>query len=565
MPISAPWKENAHMPGTIVIVGGVAGGASAAARLRRLDEDAEIIILERGGYISFANCGLPYYLGGVIKRRENLLLQTPESMFERFRIDVRVHSEVTAVNAQEKKITIHHLPDGKTYTLQYDKLILSPGAAPVRPPVPGVNMPGVFTLRNLEDCDNIKEYLINVKPQTALVAGVGLIGIEMIENFVLMGITTTAVDIAPQVLSQLDSEIAVVIQRHIESKGVAVRLGLGLAGIEKNIDGRLLCRLSNNEAVIADIVLLSAGVRPDSAPARSAGLALDARGAIRVDERMRTSDPHIHAVGDAVSVRDFVTGRHAPVPMAGPANRQGRIVADILAGRDGHYGGTQGTMVCKVFDYTAGCTGSNERMLNNAGIAYDKVYLHPASHASYYPDPHPLSVKLLFSPADGRILGAQAVGREGVDKRIDIFAVALRAGMSVYDLAALELSYAPPYSSAKDPVNMAGFIAVNVLNADLKQIFIEDLAGLHPESDFLADVRTPKEYIRGSIPGATNIPLDTMRDRLDEFPKNKRIILFCQVGLRGYIAYRILCRHGFDNVVNLSGGYQSWQPVYGSS
>ncbi len=551
------------MARTIVIVGGVAGGASAAARLRRLDEEAEIILLERDGYISFANCGLPYYLGGVIPKREHLLLQTPESMAKRFRIDVRIQSEVTAVDAAAKRVTVRDRMDGTTYDLPYDELVLSPGARPVKPPVPGADLPGVFTLRNMEDCDAIKQWIGTAKPRRALIVGAGFIGLEMMENLAHAGIQTVVVEMAPQVLTPLDGEMAAILHRHIKEKGLDLRLNTGLEAIEKDPSGGLVCRLTGGVTVAADMALVSVGVRPDNALAVAAGLELGLNGSIKVDEGMRTSDPHIYAVGDAISVTDFVTGKEAVVPLAGPANRQGRIVANKLAGRQGRYTGTQGTLACKVFEYTAGATGNNERQLRQAGMAYEKVYLHPGSHAGYYPGAETISMKLLFSPENGKILGAQAVGKSGVDKRIDVLATAIRAKMTVHDLEELELSYAPPFSSAKDPVNMAGFIAANVLKKDFRQLFVDEIPGLNPAKDFLVDVRTLKEFNAGTIPGAAHIPLHELRGRLGEFPKDKRIVVFCQVGLRGYVANRILTQRGFADTVNLSGGYQSWEQVYG--
>lgn len=546
------------MTKTIVIVGGVAGGASAAARLRRLDEAVTIILLERSGHISFANCGLPYYLGGIIQKRDSLLLYTPESFGKRFRIDVRVNTEATAIRPRERRLSVKNLLNGETYELAYDELLLSPGAFPVRPPLPGADLPEVFTLRNIEDCDRIKAYLVNVKPAKALVVGGGFTGLEMVENLAHAGVGITLAEMADQVLPPLDREMAVILHRDIKDKGVDLRLGVGLASIEKT-GGNLLCRLSNGDTVTVNAVFLCIGVKPENSLAKEAGLELESNGGIKTDEHMRTSDPHIYALGDAVSVKHFITGKQVLVPLAGPANRQGRLAADNLVGRAQTYTGTQGTFACKVFEYTAAATGCSEKELKREGIACNKVYLHPRSHAGYYPGAQPLSMKLLFSPADGKILGAQIIGKESADKRIDVLATAIRAGMTVFDLERLELAYSPPYSSAKDPVNMAGFIAANVLRGDLQQLSCDELESLDPTRDFLVDIRTVKEYEKGSIPGAVNIPLDDLRDRLHEFPKNKRIIIFCQVGSRGYLGYRILVQSGFTDVTNLCGGYKSWE------
>jgi len=545
-----------------VIIGGVAGGASAAARLRRLDEKAEIILFERGNYISFANCGLPYYVGGVIKKRDKLLLQTPESMKERFNVDVRVNCEVESIDRANKKVTVKDAFTGKHYEESYDKLVLSPGAMPVRPAFPGSDLAGVYTLRNMTDCDMIKEYVNAEKPGHAVVVGGGFIGVEMVENLVHVQVKVTALELADQVLTPLDFEMACMIHLEMKNHGVDLRLKTGLSAIEKK-NGKLVCTLSDGATVETDMVLLAIGVRADNALAKQAQLEMAANGCISVDEYMLTNDPDIYAVGDAVIVDDFISKQKVSLPLAGPANRQGRMVADLIAGRTDAYEGTQGTMICKVFDLAAGATGNNEKQLNKNGMAYDKVYIHPNSHAAYYPGAETLSMKLLYHPETGKVLGAQAVGKEGVDKRIDVLATAIRAGMTVFDLQKLELCYAPPFSSAKDPVNMAGFTAANVIKGDLKQFFIDDLDKLNPEEDFLVDIRTEAEYAQGSIGDAVLIPLDSIRDRLEEFPKDKRIVLFCRAGLRGYIGCRILVQHGFSEVYNLSGGYLTWYPSMG--
>ncbi len=550
------------MAAKVIIVGGVAGGASAAARLRRLDEDAEIILVEQGEYVSFANCGLPYYIGGTIARRDKLLVQTPEALKARFHIDVRIFSQVLAIHPEKKTVVIREVTTGQTYEESYDQLILSPGASPMRPDFPGAHLPNVFTLRNLPDTDRIKTFLTEQKPQRALVVGSGFIGVEMIENLTEAGVQVTAVELSPQVLPPLDPEMAAIVQRGMSAHGVELLLGVGLEGIEQRDDG-LECILSDGTRKSTDMVLLSIGVRPDNVLAREAGLELGPNGSIAVDEYLRTSQPDIYAVGDAIAAEHFVLGGKAVVPLAGPANRQGRLAADNLSGRPGVYSGTLGTAVVKVFDLVAGATGANEKQLRSAGRAYDKVYIHPNSHAGYYPGGATLSMKLLFDPADGKILGAQAVGADGVDKRIDVLATALRAGLTVFDLEQLELSYAPPFSSAKDPVNMLGFTAANVIKKDFTQCFIEDLASMDPEREVLVDIRTPAEYAQGTIGNAVNIELDAIRDRLDEFPKDKRLVLFCRAGLRGYVGCRILSQRGFD-VANLSGGYLTWWPVYGT-
>lgn len=617
----------------VVIIGGVAGGASAAARLRRRNEKAEIIILEKSGHISFANCGLPYYLGGIISDRAKLLLQTPESMWKRFRIDVRVNSEALEVRPQDKVVVVENKQTGDTYELNYDKLILAPGSRPIRPDLPGLDLPRVFTLRNMEDCDRIKQMLDDNAGgalKKALIVGGGFIGLEMMENLSLAGVEVTAVELGPQVMAPLDPEMAAPLKTQLRAKGIDLRLETGLKSISQAAEGQLVCRLGRGSDLTVDMVLLSIGVSPDSALARSAGLRLTDRGAIMVDSFMRSSEPNIFAVGDAVSVRDFLTGQPTVVPLAGPANRQGRLAADNIIYESTHerrkatrlpagepleaaqtfqctpdetwiwtsdgdsgvwedldddlmepvtggprrpeslrrYDGTQGTLICRVFELTAGATGLNEKSLKKADRHYDKVYLHPGSHAGYYPGAEPISLKVIFDPEDGRLLGAQAVGRLGVDKRLDVLATAMRAGMTVWDLQSLELAYAPPYSSAKDPVNLAGFLAANVLDGYLCQTFSDEVAatlesaggGTQPaDLPFLLDVRTPAECERGgSLPGAVNIPLDELRDRLDELPQDRSIIVFCQVGLRGYLAYRLLRQHGFDQLANLSGGYRGW-------
>ena len=545
----------------VIIIGGVAGGASAAARLRRLDESADIILLERSGQVSFANCGMPYYIGGVIEDRDELLLQTPQSLYARFRIDVRVHSEALEIHPEEKTVLIRDLLSGSTYTESYDSLVLSPGAAPVRPPLPGASLPQVFTLRNMEDCDAVKAFLLQKAPGSALVVGGGFIGLEMAENLSHIGVSVTLAELSDQVMAPLDADMAAYLHKHLISQGVKLLLGTGLECIRQENDC-LVCQLSGNQTCTADMVILAVGVTPDSHLAAKAGLDLGARGGIMVDQHLCTSAPGVYAVGDAVLTEDFVLKEASLIPLAGPANRQGRIVADVIAGRDTVYQGTLGTSICRVFRLTAGSTGKNEKQLKKAGISYGKVYTHPSDHAGYYPAASIMHLKLLFCPESGHILGAQAVGTNGVDKRLDVLATAIYAGLTVEDLEMLELAYAPPFSAAKDPVNLAGFVASNVRRGDLEQIFPEDVDTLALEDNtFLVDVRTPKEFSSGTIPGAMNIPVDELRDRLGELPQDKHLLIFCRVGLRGYVACRILTQRGF-HASNLSGGYLSWAATH---
>ena len=546
----------------IVIVGGVAGGASAAARARRLSESAEIILFERGEYISFANCGLPYHIGGAIPNRRRLLVQTPESLHRRFRIDIRVNSEVTAIDRARKTVTVHNNATGTEYEEPYDTLILSPGADPVRPDIPGVEDKRVFTLRNIPDMDMVMRAVEEAPGGTAMVIGAGYIGLEVTEALRERGIGVILVELQPQVMATADPEMTLLLGRQLERHGVDIRLNTSVTGFEPE-DGRVRALLSTGETVDADFVVMSVGVRPEVTLARAAGLGIGESGGIAVDDHMRTSDPNIFAVGDAVEVKDFVTGDDVLVPLAGPANRQGRIAADNALGRDSTYHATQGTAICKVFDTTIGMTGLNEKTLKQQGMACEKVYVHPASHATYYPGAVPISMKLLFSPDDGRVLGAQAVGADGVDKRIDVLATAIRAGMTVYDLEHLELAYAPPYGSAKDPVNYAGFVAANALQGDVELCHYEDVAD--PSEDrFILDVRTYAEVRGGTIPGAYVIPVDELRDRLDELPRHKELLVICKEGFRGYIACRILSQHGF-RCRNLTGGYMTYTAFAGTA
>jgi len=546
----------------LVIVGGVAGGASAAARARRLSEDSHIVLVERGPDVSFANCGLPYYLGGVIAERAKLLVITPERLQTRYRLDVRVRSNVEAIDRAAKTVRIRDLATGRVYDEPYDKLILAPGAAPLRPPIAGIDLPGVFTLRNLQDVDHIKAAL-DAGVRQAVVVGAGFIGLELVENLVHRGIDTTLVELQDQVLPPFDREMTTPIAATLTDHGVRLILSDSAEAFEQAAGG-LVVRLKSGQRLAAQLVVLGVGVRPENKLAVEAGLDVGPRGGIRVDELLRTSDPDIYAVGDAVEIKDFVTGEPAQVPLAGPANRQGRIAADNVCGRGVRYRGTQGTAIVGAFGRTAAMTGQSEKSLRRASRSYRAVYVHPAHHAGYYPGAEAMTLKLLFAPDTGRVLGAQAVGGTGVDKRIDVLAVAIAAGMSVYDLEELELAYAPQYGSAKDPVNMAGFVAAGLLRGDHPQLDVATmLAAPVEQRTYLLDVRTPAEFAAGHIPGAVNVPVDELRSRLGELPRDRQIAAYCQVGQRGYLATRILLQAGFS-AANLSGGYTTyrlWQPV----
>jgi NADPH-dependent 2,4-dienoyl-CoA reductase/sulfur reductase-like enzyme/rhodanese-related sulfurtransferase len=533
----------------ILIVGGVAGGASAAARARRLAEDAEIILFERGPHVSFANCGLPYYIGGEITDRRKLLVQTPESLRVRFNLDVRVNSEVLSIDRSAKEVLVRDRTTGREYRERYDALVLSPGAEPIRLPFQD---PRVLTLRNLEDMDGILKCAEAAKELPVLLVGAGYIGLELAEAFIHRGQDVTVVERLPQVLSVADPEMVAPLQQELIQRRVDLRLGAALESLKPSAEN-LAATFSDGSTLSCGMVVVAIGVRPESKLAAGCGLELGSRGGIQVDARMRTSDPFIWAVGDAVEVKDFVSEAPSLIPLAGPANRQGRIAADNILGRSSEYTGTQGTAIVKVFDLTFAMTGASEKALKRTGTAFQKIYVHPADHATYYPGAQTMSLKLLFEPKNGRILGAQAVGPAGVDKRIDVLATALRAGMTVFDLEELELSYAPPYGSAKDPVNMAGFVAANVLRGDGSLWELEALED--STGSLLLDVRTPSEFASGTIPGAINIPVDELRERLEELPKDKELRIFCQVGLRGYVACRLLSQKGF-RCRNLSGGYK---------
>ncbi len=542
----------------LVIIGGVAGGASAATRARRLSEKTEIVLIERGSHVSFANCGLPYHIGGEIADRNRLLVTTPENLRARFRIDVRTRNEVTAIDPAGKTVEIKNLGSGETYREGYDALILSPGAAPIRPPVPGIHSANVLTLRNMEDMDRIIKALEGKKHATVI--GGGYIGLEMAEALCRLKIATALIELAPQVMGPADPEMVSLLHQELTLNGVDLRLGTSVTGFTDSAKG-LTLTLSSGETLETGIAVLAIGVKPETSLAQAAGLTLGPRGGIQVNDRMQTSDPSIYAIGDAVEVTDFVTRQPALIPLAGPANRQGRIAADNIFGRDTRYHGTQGTSICKVFSLAIGMTGLSEKAAKRAGIAFEKVYVHPSSHATYYPGAVPLSIKMLFDPQSGKVLGAQAVGRDGVDKRIDVFAVAIRVGLTVFDLENLELSYAPPFGSAKDPVNFAGFVAANALRRDVKLCQVEEVTK-PAANQVLLDVRTPDEVSAGTIPNSKNIPVDELRDRLGELSKDKEYLVFCRSGLRGYLACRTLSQNGF-NCRDLTGGYITYQQTAG--
>jgi NADPH-dependent 2,4-dienoyl-CoA reductase/sulfur reductase-like enzyme/rhodanese-related sulfurtransferase len=545
----------------IVIVGGVAGGASTAARLRRRDELAEIILFERGEYISYANCGLPYYIGNVITDRDRLFVQTPEGFAARFKIDVRIRSEVTGIDRKAKRVTVIDLKSNKTYEESYDKLVLSPGAEPVKPPIPGIDLDGIFTVRNVPDTDRIKEYIKRNKVRRALIIGAGFIGLEMAENLHRRGILVTIVEMAEQVMTPLDFEMAAEVHQHLKAKNVEFYLKEAVTAFESRL-GRLVARLSGGKELQVGLVILGVGVRPDSALAREAGLEIGGRGGIKVDEFLQTSDPDVYALGDAIEFPHPLLGKPMSVYLAGPANKQGRIVADnIVLGNKRRYRGSIATAIAKVFDLTVAATGLSEKALRAEGIPFVCSITHSASHAGYYPDAQPTSLKIVFSPEDGRLFGAQIVGYKGVDKRVDMIASVLKQGGTVYDLQEIEHAYAPPFSSAKDPVNIAGFVAENIIGGLVKIVHWHELNEEELSRSFILDVREVEEYKLGKIEGAENIPLNSLRDRLKELPRDRRIIVYCAVGLRAYLACRILSQNGFSEVYNLSGGYKTYEFV----
>ncbi len=544
----------------IVIVGGVAGGASAAARLRRLDETMEIIMFERGEHISFASCGLPYYVGGVIPKRKSLLVQTPGRMKRQYNIDVRTGSEVRRIFPREKQVEVSDLQNQKMYLESYDYLLLSPGAAPIIPDIPGINLPNVFTVRNVPDSDRIKEYIESEKPASAVVIGGGFIGLEMAEVLHLRGVQVTVVEAARQVLGPLDPEMAAIVHKYLQEQGIRLVLGdkstafEGSSRVEKVI-------LESGREIPAAMVVLAIGVKPEVWLAKEAGLAIGSTGGILVDEYSRTSDPSIYAVGDAIQVKHLVTGLDVLVPLAGPASRQGRLVADNIAGSPVKHRGVQGTAIVKLMDMTVAVTGANEKTLMRLGIDYLDCQIHSDPHAAYYPGGVQMSMKLLFTPLEGKILGAQVVGYTGVDKCIDVLATALRAKMTVFDLQELELAYAPPFSSAKSPVNMVGYVAANILRKEVETVRWEQLEQLVTGGASVLDVRTAKELAKfGAVEGSLNIPLDDIRKRLDEIPKDRDVLIYCQSGQRSYVANRILCQKGYK-VKNISGGYKSYEAL----
>ncbi len=545
----------------IVIVGGVAGGATTAARLRRMDEQAQIVLFERGEYISYANCGLPYYIGGVITDREQLFVQTPEGFSARFKIDVRIRSEVTRLDIKEKRVAVTNLKSGKTYQESYDKLVLSPGAEPVKPPIPGIDLEGIFTVRNVPDTDRIKEYIEGNNVRRALIVGAGFIGLEMAENLHHRGIFVTIVEMAEQVMTPLDYEMAAEVHQHLKFKKVEFYLNEAVSAFESKL-GRLVARLSSGKELRVDLAVLGIGVRPESALALEAGLKTGERGGISVNEYLQTSDPDVYALGDAIEFPNPIVGRPMITYLAGPANKQGRILADnIVLGNKRRYRGSIATAIAKVFDLTVASTGMSGKALRAEGIPFISSITHSASHAGYYPDAQPISLKIVFSPKDGRLFGAQVVGYEGVDKGVDMIATTLKQGGTIYDLQEIEHAYAPPFSSAKDPVNIAGFVAENILAGLVKIVHWHDLTEEELASCFVLDVREPEEYKVGRIEGSINIPLNSLRERLGELPREKRIIVYCAVGLRAYLACRILSQNGFPEVYNLSGGYKTYEFV----
>ena len=538
-----------------IIIGGVAGGATAAARLRRLDEKAEIIILERGEYVSFANCGLPYYIGGVITDRADLTLQTSQSFKARFHIDVRVLNEAVKINPDAKTVTVKNLRTGETYEETYDNLILSMGAEPIRPNIEGADGSNVFTLRNIPDTLKIKNYIDTAKPRSAVVIGGGYIGVEMAENLVEAGLKVAIVELADHLIAPLDFDMAADVHRYIKSKGIYLHLNNGV----KAIDGNTV--ILQNGKITADMIIMSVGVRPETAIAKDCGIGLNPRGSIIVNNKMQTNIPDIYAVGDAVEVEDFITKKPAFIPLAGPANKQGRIAADNIAGNESVYTGTQGSAVLKLFDMTVATTGLNEKSAGLAGIDYDKTYTYSASHATYYPGAAQMSIKALWDKKTLKIIGAQIVGFDGVDKRMDVLATAIRFGAKITDLTTLELCYAPPFGSAKDPVNMLGFVAENIVSGKLKQFFWHDVENLPRDgSVFLLDTRTPFEVMQGKIDGFVNIPLDSLRQRINEIPKDRPVYVHCHSGLRSYLACRILTGNGYD-CYNLAGGWRLYESV----
>jgi len=542
------------MKRTIVIVGGVAGGASCAARLRRLDEAATIIMLERGEYISFANCGLPYFVSGEISSREKLLVTSPERMRKRFGIEIRIRHEVLSIDRSDKTVEVLDHQDGRTYRQAYNVLVLSPGAQPVKPKLPGMDNERVFCLRTVPDAERIRRFVEKNDPRAAVVVGGGAIGLEMTENLTHLGLRVTLVEMADQVMPWLDREMAEWLHQHLRLQGVELLLNSPVERCDENSDGRLIVRAGGGREIPCDMVICAIGVKPESGLARAAGLEIAPHGGILVNEQFQTSDPSIYGIGDVIEVEDRIVEGRRLMPLAGLANRQGRLVADHICGKDVRYPGAVGTGIVRVFDLTAASTGTNEKALKAKGLAYEKSYTHPASHAGYYPGATPMVMKLLFEPDGGRLLGAQVVGIDGVDKRIDILATALYAGLSVSDLAAIELSYAPQFGTGKDAVNLAGYVSSNILEGDVDAFHTEQLDRQLQEGGLLLDVRTEAEFHRGHIDGAVNIPIDDLRSRLEEIPRDQTLLVYCLTGIRSYYACRILRQLGF-RALNFSGGY----------
>ena len=543
-----------------IVIGAVAGGASTAARLRRMDEKAEIVMFERGEYVSYANCGLPYYIGDVIKERNKLFVQTAAGFNSRFNIDVRVRNEVTAIDAAAKAVSVKNLINGEEYTETYDKLVLSPGAEPVRPPLPGIGLEGIFTLRNVADTDYIKAYVDKHKTGKAVVIGAGFIGLEMAENLHHLGLDVTIIEMGNQILAPVDYPIAALAQQHIRQKGVNLQLNTAVSGFE-HTDNGLKVLLKDKESIDADLVILSIGVRPDTKLAVAAGLQLGTAKGILVNEYLQTSNPDIYAVGDAIEFVNPITGLSMITYLAGPANKQGRICADnIVLGNKRSYKGAINTAIVKVFDMVLGTTGVAAKHLKGLSIPYIISTTHSGSHAGYYPGAQQMSIQIAFSPDNGKLLSAQIAGYDGVDKRLDVFASIIQNGGTIYDLIEFEHAYAPPFSSAKDPANMAGFVAENILHGVLKVAHWNG-ENKAEEGDLLVDVRTAEEYNKGTIEGAINIPVDELRNRLSELPKDQKIFIFCQIGLRGYLAQRMLIQNDYQNVLNISGGFFLWNAV----
>lgn len=550
-----------HSVKKIVIVGGVAAGASAATRARRLSETAQIVMIERGQDVSFANCGMPYHVGGEIADRSKLLVVTPERLRERYALDVRVRTEVTSIDRANKRVRVREVMEGREYDESYDKLILAPGAGPFVPEIPGIDLPGIHTLRNLQDMDRIKQ-VIDQGAKRALVLGGGFIGLEMIENLVRRNVKATLLEINHQLLGPMDPEMTIPLLRRLKAAEVDVRFGMSVSKFEQ-VAGGLKVTFGDGNWLETDLVVVGVGVRPENRLAVEAGLAIGPRGGIRVDSAMRTSDPDILAAGDVIEIVDFVTEAPGQVPLAGPANRQGRIAADTALGRETKFRGTQATAIVGFFEKTAAMTGLSEKGARRAGVRHAVAFTHPAHHAGYYPGAEAMAIKLLYDPEDGRVLGAQAVGGAGVDKRIDVIAVAIQSRMTVFDLEEMELCYAPQFGSAKDPVNMIGFVAAGAIRGDHPQRSIAAWLEGQTEDRLLIDVRMPSEFAAGTIPGAINLPVDELRDRLNEIPRSRKLAVFCQVGQRGYLATRILRLSGYD-AVNLSGGYKTYDLVAGS-